>query len=211
MVKAILGKKLGMMQIFIEGGKSVPVTVIEAGPCVVVQKKTVKTEGYDAIQVGFGKTKEKSLIKPKKGIFKKAGVEARRYLREFKVSDPESYEIGQEIKADVFENGDVVDVMGISKGRGFKGVIARWGQHRGPMAHGSRYHRRPGSMSAHSDPSRVFKNKKLPGHTGVERITTQNLKIVKVDADKNVLLIKGAVPGAKGGLVTVKKSVKSSS
>lgn len=209
MVKAILGKKLGMTQVFAENGKIVTVTVVEAGPCVVVQKKTAATDGYDAIQVGFGDVKEKTLIKPKKGIFKKAGTPAKRYLREFKVDDIGTYEVGQELKADVFAEGDAVDVMGISKGKGFQGVIRRWGNHRGPMAHGSRYHRRPGSMSAHSDPSRVFKNKKLPGHLGVERITTQNLKIVKVDADKNVLLVKGAIPGAKGGLVTIKKSVKS--
>jgi len=210
MVKAILGKKLGMTQVFAEGGIVVPVTVVEAGPCVVVQKKTFATDGYDAIQVAFGSVKEKTLIKPKKGIFKKAGVTPKRYLREFHVEDVNAYEIGQELKADVFAAGDAVDVMGISKGKGFKGVIARWGSHRGPMAHGSRYHRRPGSMSAHSYPSRFFKNKKLPGHTGVERITIQNLKVVKVDADKNVLLIRGAIPGAKGGLVTIKKSVKSS-
>lgn len=210
MVKAILGKKLGMTQIFAEDGKVIPVTVVEAGPCVVVQKKTTATDGYNAIQVGFGSVREKTLIKPKKGVFKKAGVTPKRYLREFHVDDVDAYEVGQELKADVFTAGDSVDVMGISKGKGFKGVIARWGGHRGPMAHGSRYHRRPGSMSAHSDPSRVFKNKKLPGHTGVERITIQNLKIVKVDADKNVLLVKGAIPGAKGGLVTIKKSVKSS-
>lgn len=211
MVKAILGKKLGMTQIFAEDGKIIPVTVIEAGPCVVVQKKSAETDGYNAIQVGFGKAKEKTMIKPKKGIFKKAGTEVKKYLKEFKVEDVNAYEIGQELKADVFATGDIVDVIGISKGKGFKGVIARWGNHRGPMAHGSRYHRRPGSMSAHSDPSRVFKNKKLPGHTGVERVTIQNLKVVKVDADKNVLLVRGAIPGAKGGLVTVKKSVKSSS
>jgi large subunit ribosomal protein L3 len=209
MVKAILGKKLGMTQVFAENGKVVTVTVVEAGPCVVVQKKTAATDGYDAIQVGFGDAKEKTMIKPKKGVFKKAGVPVKRFLREFKVDDIGSYEVGQELKADVFAEGDAIDVMGISKGRGFKGVIARWGNHRGPMAHGSRYHRRPGSMSAHSDPSRVFKNKKLPGHAGVLRKTIQNLKIVKVDADKNVLLVKGAIPGAKGGLVTIKKSVKS--
>lgn len=211
MVKAILGKKIGMTQIFADDGKVITVTVVEAGPCVVVQKKSVLTDGYEAIQVGFGSVKEKTMIKPKIGVFKKTGVAPKRFLREFKVEDANAYEIGQELKADVFAPGDSVDVSGISKGKGFKGVIARWGGHRGPASHGSRYHRRPGSMSANSNPSRVFKNKKLPGHTGAEKITIQNLKIAKVDADKNVLLVRGAIPGANGGLVTIKKSVKSSS
>lgn len=209
MVKAILGKKLGMTQVFAEDGKMIPVTVVQAGPCVVVQKKSKETDGYNAIQVGFGAVKEKKLIKPKKGVFEKAKVTPAKYLREFLVEDAGAFEIGQELKADIFAAGDMVDVTGISKGKGFKGVIARWGQHRGPMSHGSRYHRRPGSMSANSDPSRVFKNKKLPGHAGVLKKTVQNLKVVRADADKNMILIKGAVPGAAGGLLTIRKSVKS--
>ncbi len=208
MIKAILGKKIGMTQIFAEGGRVIPVTVVEAGPCVVVQKKQTETDGYTAIKVGFGETKAKSVIKPAMGVFKKAGVDPKRHLKEFVAADISEYQIGQEYKADVFETGDKVDVSGISKGKGFKGVIARWGQHRGPMTHGSRYHRRPGSMGACSSPSRVFKNKRLPGHTGARKTTVQNLEIVRVDVDKNVLLIKGAVPGARGGLVTIKQSVK---
>ena len=207
-MKAILGKKLGMTQIFNEDGTVVPVTVVQAGPCVVVQKKTSETDGYNAIKVGFGDTREKLLNKPLIGNYKKAGVSVKRYLREFRAEDVNEYEVGQELKVDVFGAGDLVDVSGISKGKGFKGVIARWGNQRGPMTHGSRYHRRPGSMGACSDPSKVFKNKKLPGHTGVQKVTVQNLKIVRVDADKNVLLVKGAVPGANGGLLTIKKSVK---
>ncbi len=209
MVKAILGKKLGMTQVFAEDGKMMPVTVVQAGPCVVVQKKSKETDGYNAIQVGFGAVNEKKLIKPKKGVFEKAKVTPAKYLREFLVEDAGTFEIGQELKADIFASGDMVDVTGISKGKGFKGVIARWGRHRGPMSHGSRYHRRPGSMSANSDPSRVFKNKKLPGHMGALKKTVQNLKIVRADADKNMILIKGAVPGAVGGLLTIRKSVKS--
>ena len=208
-MKAILGKKIGMTQVFTEDGNVVPVTVVEAGPCVVVQKKTNETDGYNAIQIGYGDIRETLVNKPKTGHFKKAGSDVKRYLKEFRTDDAESYEIGQQIKADVFETGDIVDVSGVSKGKGFKGVIARWGQHRGPMTHGSRYHRRPGSMGAASDPSKVFKGKHLPGHTGVENKTIQNLEIVRVDADKNVLLVKGAIPGAKGGLVTIRKSVKS--
>lgn len=208
MEKAILGKKVGMTQIFAEGGLVIPVTVVEAGPCVVVQKKQKETDGYTAIKVGFGETSEKSIIKPKLGVFKSAGVNPKRYLKEFRVSDLNEYEIGTEYKADVFGEGDKVDVSATSKGKGFKGVIARWGQHRGPMSHGSRYHRRPGSMGACSDPSRVFKNKRLPGHTGAKKVTVQNLTVVKVDVDKNVLLIKGAIPGPRGGLVTIKQSVK---
>lgn len=205
-MKAILGKKVGMTQIFTEEGVVIPVTVVEAGPCVVVQKKTPETDGYSAVQVGFGEIREKLVNKPKMGHYKKSGVPAKRYLREFKTD--EALEVGAEIKADVFEAGDIVDVTGTSKGRGFKGVIQRWGQHRGPMTHGSRYHRRPGSMGACSYPGKVFKSKRLPGHTGSETKTVQNLRIEMVDAERNMLLIKGAVPGAKGQLITIKKSVK---
>ncbi|MEZ4357590.1 MAG: 50S ribosomal protein L3 [Eubacteriales bacterium] len=208
MIKAIFGKKLGMTQIFNDDGTIVPVTVVQAGPCVVVQKKTEEKDGYNAIKVGFSDIRESLVTKPISGCYKKAGVSAKRFLREIKTNDLGDYEVGQEIKADVFESGDTIDVSGISKGRGFKGVIARWGQHRGPMTHGSRYHRRPGSMGACSDPSKVFKNKHLPGHAGMQKITVQNLKVVKVDLDKNVILIKGAIPGANGGLVSIKKSVK---
>ena len=206
-MKAIMGKKVGMTQIFTEDGIVIPVTVVEAGPCVVVQKKTVESDGYCAVQLGYGEIREKLVNKPKMGHFKKAGVPVKRYLKEFKTD--EDLQIGAEIKADVFENGDLVDVTGITKGKGFLGVIARYGQHRGPMSHGSRYHRRPGSMGACSYPGEVFKGKGLPGHTGVDKKTIQNLKIVGVEADKNMLLVKGAIPGAKGQLVIIKKAVKS--
>ena len=200
-MKAIMGKKVGMTQIFTEDGIVIPVTVVEAGPCVVVQKKTVESDGYCAVQLGYGEIREKLVNKPKMGHFKKAGVPVKRYLKEFKTD--EDLQIGAEIKADVFENGDLVDVTGITKGKGFLGVIARYGQHRGPMSHGSRYHRRPGSMGACSYPGEG-----LPGHTGVDKKTIQNLKIVGVEADKNMLLVKGAIPGAKGQLVIIKKAVK---
>lgn len=205
-MKGILGTKVGMTQIFAEDGQVIPVTVVEAGPCVVVQNKTVEKDGYAAVQLGFGDIREKLVNKPRMGHFKKAGVPVKRYLREFRTD--EALEIGAEIKADVFEVGDKVDVTGISRGRGFKGVIARWGQHRGPMTHGSRYHRRPGSMGACSYPGKVFKGKRLPGHAGVLRKTIQNLSVVMVEADKNLLLIKGAVPGPRGGMITIRKSVK---
>ncbi len=208
MLKAILGTKVGMTQVFTEEGIVIPVTVVEAGPCVVVQKKTVQSDGYDAVQIGFGDIRQKLVNKPKTGHFKKAGIPVKRHLREFRTDDVASMEIGQEFKADVFEAQEMVDVTGVSKGKGFKGVIARWGQHRGPMTHGSRYHRRPGSMGACSSPSRVFKGKRLPGHTGVQTKTIQCLEIVRVQADKNLILIKGAVPGARGSLVSIKKSVK---
>ena len=208
MLKAIVGTKVGMTQIFDEDGRIIPVTAVEAGPCVVVQKKTVETDGYDAIQLGFGDIREKLVNKPKTGHFKKAGVPVKRYLKEFRTAEVADYEIGQEIRADVFEVGETVDVTGTTRGKGFKGVIARWGQHRGPMAHGSRYHRRPGSMGACSSPSKVMKGKRLPGHDGCVTATVQNLTVVKVDAEKNLLLIKGAIPGAKGGFVKIKKSVK---
>ena len=205
-MKAIMGKKVGMTQIFTEEGIVIPVTVVEAGPCVVVQKKTVETDGYNAVQLGFGDIREKLVNKPKAGHFKKAGVPVKRYLREFRTD--EALEVGALVNADVFEDGDLVDVTGVSKGKGFCGVIKRHGQHRGPMTHGSRYHRRPGSMGACSYPGEVFKGKGLPGHTGVEKKTIQNLKVVGVEADKNMLLIKGAIPGAKGQLVIIKKAVK---
>ena len=208
MLKAIIGTKVGMTQVFKEDGTLLPVTVVKAGPCVVVQKKTVEGEGYNALQLGFGEIRVKLVNKPKAGHFKKAGVEPMRYLREFRTDDVAEYEVGQELKVDVFAEGDKVDATGISKGRGFKGVIARHGQHRGPMTHGSRYHRRPGSMGACSYPGKVFKGKKLPGHTGVERVTIQNLEVVMVNAEKDMLLIKGAIPGANCQLVTIKKSVK---
>ncbi len=208
MKKAILGKKLGMTQVFLEDGKVVPVTVVEAGPCPVVQKKTVDTDGYSAVQVGFGDIAEKNVNKPRQGHFKKAGIPFKRYLREFRLDDAESYEVGQEIKADIFEPGEKVDVSGVSKGKGFAGVIKRHNQHRGPMSHGSRYHRRPGSMGACSSPSKVFKSKKLPGHMGVQLVTVQNLEVVRVDAERNFMLVKGAFPGARGSLVVIKAAVK---
>ena len=208
MKKAILGKKIGMTQFFRADGTMIPVTVIEAGPCPVVQKKTVANEGYDSVQLGFAELREKLANKPRKGHFAKANLKAMRYLREFRLDDAASYEVGQIVKADVFAEGDKVDVSGTSKGKGFAGVVKRHGQGRGRMTHGSHFHRAPGSMSACSDPSRVFKTKNLPGHMGSEHITVQNLEVVRVDAERNLLLIKGAVPGAKGGLVTVKSTVK---
>ena len=208
MKKAILGKKIGMTQFFRADGTMIPVTVIEAGPCPVVQKKTVANEGYDSVQLGFAELRDKLANKPRKGHFAKANVKAMRYLREFRLDDAASYEVGQIVKADVFAEGDKVDVSGTSKGHGFQGVVKRHGQGRGRMTHGSHFHRAPGSMSACSDPSRVFKTKNLPGHMGSEHVTVQNLEVVRVDAERNLLLIKGAVPGAKGGLVTVKSTVK---
>jgi len=208
-MKAILGKKVGMTQVFAEDGRIVPVTVVMAGPCVVTQKKTVETDGYNAVQVAFGEVKEKNLNKPELGQFKKLDIKPMKYLREFRMDEVTEVEVGSEYKADVFETGEKVDVSGTSKGKGFLGVIARWGQHRGPMTHGSRYHRRPGSMGACASPAKVMKGKRLPGRGGFEKVTVQNLEVVKVDADKNLILVKGAIPGAKGGLVTLKKSVKS--
>lgn len=212
MDKAILGTKIGMTQIFLADGRLMPVTVVQAGPCTVTQVKTVKTDGYEAVQVGFGELAQerakKLKNKPERGHFEKAGVPATRYLRELRLSDISSYKVGDQIKADVFAEGDKVDVVGTSKGHGFTGVIQRWNQHTGPMAHGSKYHRGVGSMSANSDPSRVFKNKHMPGQYGVERVTVQNLEVVRVDAERNLLLIKGAIPGANGALVLVRNSVK---
>ncbi len=207
MQKAILGKKLGMTQVFDPAGKVIPVTVIEAGPCVVVRKKTVEADGYEAIQVGFADVREKSVNRPLAGHFRKAGQKPRKYLRELRLDDTASYEVGQEIKADVFAEGDLVDVTGISRGRGFTGAIKRHGQSRGPMSHGSHYHRGPGSMGS-IDPARVFKGQTLPGRMGGERVTVQRLQVVKVDSDRNLILVRGAVPGPRGGLVTVKDSAK---
>ena len=209
MKKTIIGKKIGMTQIFDEEGKVIPVTVIEAGPCVVAQVKSVETDGYNAIQLGFGEVKESKVNRPEKGHFAKANIAAKKHLREFRVDEVESYKVGDEIKADTFEKGDKIDVQGTSKGKGFQGVIKRHGQSRGPMGHGSMYHRRPGSMGPTSTPGRVFKGKKLPGHMGVETVTIQNLEVVKVDLDKNVILVKGSVPGAKGAVLKIKSSVKS--
>lgn len=208
MKKAIVGKKVGMTQVFDKQGKAVPVTVIEAGPNVVVQKKTVENEGYAAIQVGFNDVAEKRVTKPLKGHFAKAKVAVKRYLRELRLEDAASYEVGQEIRADVFKEGDKVDVSGVSKGKGFAGAIKRHNFHRGPMKHGSKYHRAAGSMGASSDPSRTFKGKKLPGHMGSANTTVVNLEIIKVDPEKNILLVKGGVPGIRGSLVMIKDSVK---
>jgi len=208
-MKGILGKKLGMTQIFTEEGIVVPVTVVEAGPNVVTQVKTVEKDGYNAIQVGFEDAKEKSLNKPQKGHLAAANT-LKKHLKEFRVDSVEGYTVGQEIKADLFAAGELIDVTGISKGKGFQGPIKRHGQSRGPETHGSRYHRRPGSMGACSYPGRVFKNKKLAGHMGSVKVTVQNLEVVRVDADKNFILVKGAIPGAKGSVVTIKEAVKAS-
>ncbi len=224
MKKAILATKVGMTQIFNEEGVLVPVTVLEAGPCVVTQVKTVENDGYSAVQVGFGEKKDRiinkgangkkevihahGVSKPLQGHFKKAGVSSKRYLREFKFENAEEYTLGAEIKADIFAEGDKVDATAISKGKGFQGAIKRLGQHRGPMKHGSKFHRHQGSNGACSSPSRVYKGKGMPGHMGSVKVTVQNLEIVRVDAEKNLLLVKGAVPGAKKALVTIKETVK---
>ncbi|MBR3295779.1 MAG: 50S ribosomal protein L3 [Clostridia bacterium] len=206
MLKAILGKKIGMTQIFTDDGSMIPVTVVEAGPCVVTQVKTEESDGYNAIQVGFGEIREKLVNKPQAGHFKKANTEAKRYLREFRTD--EVFTVGDEIKVDVFEKDEAIDVTAITKGKGYAGAIKRWGQHRGPMAHGSKYHRGQGSMGAKSDPGRVFKTKRMPGHMGSVQRTIVNVKVAGIDVDKNVLLIKGSVPGAKGQLLTIKKSTR---
>ena len=208
MKKAILATKVGMTQIFDENGVLVPVTVLQAGPCVVTQVKTADNDGYSAIQVGFGEKKENRVNKPMKGQFAKAGVSCKRYLKEFRFEDAETYTLGQEIKADIFAAGDKVDATAISKGKGFQGAIKRHGQSRGPMAHGSKYHRHAGSNGACSDPSKVFKGKRMPGQMGGKKITVQNLEIVKVDVENNLLLVKGAVPGPKKSMVTIKETVK---
>lgn len=209
MKKGILGIKLGMTQVFGEKGEAIPVTVIQAGPCVVVQKKTVESDGYNAIQVGLGEVKERRVNKPLAGHFKQAGVKPYRYLRELPLENVEEYQLGQEIRADIFQPGELVDVTGVSKGKGFAGGIKRHGFHRGPMEHGSKYHRRPGSLAA-KGPARVFKGRKLPGHTGAERVTVQNLLVVRTDPERNILMVRGAVPGPNRTLVTVRNAVKQS-
>ena len=225
MKKAILATKVGMTQIFNEDGVLVPVTVLQAGPCVVTQVKTVENDGYAAVQVGFVDKKEKivnvdkngskevwhrhGVNKPEMGHFEKAGVSAKRYVREFKFEDAENYSVKDEIKADIFAAGDKIDATAVSKGKGFQGAIKRYGQHRGPMTHGSKFHRHQGSNGSSSDPSRVFKGKGMPGHMGAKQITIQNLEVVKVDAENNLILVKGAVPGPKKSLVTLKETVKS--
>lgn len=208
MKKAIMATKIGMTQIFSEKGALIPVTVLEAGPCVVTQLKTVENDGYNAIQVGYAEIKEKKVNKPAKGHFDKAGVAAKKNLKEFRLEDTASYELGAEIKADVFAQGDKVDVSGVSKGKGYASVIKKYNQHRGPMGHGSKSHRVVGSMGGSATPGRVMKGKNMPSHMGTINVTVQNLEIVRVDADKNLLLIKGAVPGPKGALLMIKDSVK---
>ena len=224
MKKAILATKVGMTQIFNEDGSLIPVTVLSAGPCVVTQIKTVENDGYSAVQVGYADKKERIVNKDKagrkeivhrhgvgkalKGHYDKAGVPCKRFLREFKFDNAEEYTLGSEIKADMFAVGDMVDASAISKGKGFQGAIKRHGQHRGPMTHGSKFHRHQGSNGACSSPSRVFKGKGMPGHMGCVKVTVQNLEVVRVDAEKNLLLIKGSVPGPKKGLITIKEAVK---
>ncbi len=224
MKKAILATKVGMTQIFSEDGTLTPVTVLQAGPCAVTQVKTVENDGYSAVQVGFVEKKDRIVNKDKsgrkevvhrhgvnkalKGHFEKAGVSSRRYVRELKLENAEEYTLGSEIKADILANGDRVDVTAISKGKGFQGAIKRHGQHRGPMTHGSKFHRHQGSNGACSSPSKVFKGKGMPGHMGCVRVTVQNLTVVRVDADKNLILVKGAVPGPRKALVTVKETTK---
>ena len=224
MKKAILATKIGMTQIFAEGGELIPVTVLQAGPCVVTQVKTVENDGYSAIQVGFVDKKEKivnvdangkkevynrhGVNKAQMGHFQKAGVGGKRYVAEFRLENAEEYKLADEIKADIFADGDKIDATAISKGKGFQGAIKRHGQSRGPMGHGSKYHRHAGSNGACSSPSKVFKGKRMPGHMGGVKVTVQNLEIVRVDADKNLILVKGSVPGPKKSLVTIKESVK---
>ncbi len=208
MKKAILATKVGMTQIFNEDGVLVPVTVLQAGPCVVTQVKTEENDGYKAVQVGFVDKREKLVSKPVKGHFDKAGVAYKRFVREFRLDNAEEYSVKDEIKADIFAAGDKIDATAVSKGKGFQGAIKRHGQSRGPMAHGSKYHRHAGSNGACSDPSKVFKGKKMPGHMGSKRVTVQNLEVVRVDAENNLILVKGAVPGPKKSLVTIKETVK---
>ena len=224
MKKAILTTKVGMTQIFDENGVLIPVTVLQAGPCVVTQVKTVENDGYSAVQVGYGEAKNKIVAKDvagkkivnahgvnkaQQGHFEKAGVESKKFVKEFRFDNAEEYQVAQEIKADIFQAGDKVDATATSKGKGFQGAIKRHGQSRGPMAHGSKYHRHAGSNGACSDPSRVFKGKKMPGHMGNVKVTVQNLEVIRVDAENNVILVRGAVPGPKKSLVVLKESVKS--
>ena len=208
MKKAILTTKVGMTQIFNEDGVLTPVTVLQAGPCVVTQVKTVENDGYAAVQVGFGDIREKLVNKPMKGHFAKAGVAPKRFVREFRFEDAESYAVGQEIKADMFAAGDNIDATAKSKGKGFQGAIKRHGQSRGPMAHGSKYHRHAGSNGSATTPGRVFKGKKMPGHMGAVKVTVQNLEVVRVDAEQNLILVKGAVPGPKKSLVMIKDTTR---
>lgn len=209
MKKFMIGKKVGMTQIFTDDGLAVPVTVILAGPVSVIQKKTVDTDGYNSVKVGFEDIDERKVNKPTKGQFEKSGVSPKRTLREFRVDNIDSYEVGQEIKVgDMFKEGDRVDVTGTSKGKGFQGTVKRYKTGRGPMSHGSHYHRGVGSLGGASSPSRVFKGKKLPGHMGAERVTVQNLTVVRVDAERGLLIVKGAIPGPRGGLVVIKDTVK---
>ncbi len=209
MNKGIIGKKIGMTQIFTEAGKVIPVSVIEAGPCVVVQKKTAENDGYEAVQLGFGDVTAKSLKKPLTGHFKKADVALKKHLKEFRLADTASLNVGDIVKADVFAEGDIVDVSGISKGKGFAGTIKRWNNHRLKETHGTGpVHRHAGSMGACSSPSRIFKGKGMPGHLGAEKVTVQNLEVVRVDAENNLIAVKGAIPGPRNGIVTVRDSVK---
>lgn len=208
MKKSILARKVGMTQIFNEDGVLTPVTVLQAGPCVVTQVKTADKDGYDAVQVGFEDIREKLVTKGEMGVFNKAGVSAKRFVRELKLENASEYAPGQEIKADIFATGDHIDATAISKGKGYQGAIKRHGQHRGPMKHGSKFHRHAGSNGTSSDPSRVYKGKKMPGQMGNKRVTIQNLEIVRVDADNNLILVRGAVPGPKKSLVTLKETVK---
>lgn len=208
MKKAILATKIGMTQVFDETGALIPVTVLQAGPCAVTQVKTVANDGYSAVQVGFSDIREKLVNKPKKGQFDKAGVSYKRYVRELKLDNAEDFQLGQEITCDIFAAGDKIDATAISKGKGFQGAIKRYGQHRGPMAHGSKFHRHQGSNGSATTPGRVFKGKGMPGHMGHVKVTVQNLAVVKVDAEQNLILVKGAVPGPKKCLVTLKETVK---
>lgn len=207
-MKGLVGRKIGMTQMFDETGLVIPVTVIEVESNVVTQVKSTEKDGYNALQVGYGDVREKNINKPQKGHLDKAGVAPKRSLQEFRMESVEGFTAGQELKADLFKAGDKVDISGVSKGKGFQGVIKRHNQSRGPMAHGSRYHRRPGSMGAASFPSRVFKGKKLPGHMGNVNVTIQNLEVVKIDVERNLLIVKGAVPGPKKGLVTINETIK---
>lgn len=210
MKKAMIGKKIGMTQLFDEKGLVIPVSVIQAGPLTVVQKKTVENDGYNAIKVGYESIKEKKISKPNLGQFTKTKLAPMKYLKEFRLEDISGYEVGQEIKAeDMFQSGDKIDVSGMSKGKGFQGVTKRFGQRTGPNTHGSMYHRRTGSLGSGTTPGRVLKGKKMPGHMGMDNTTIQNLEVVRVDADRNLILIRGAVPGPKGGLLVIKNTVKS--
>lgn len=208
MKKAILAKKIGMTQIFSETGELIGVSVLEAGPCLIIQKKTLEKDGYESVKVGFGEAKPKRMTKPVKGKFEKLNLPFKKYLREFKLEDLSSYEVGGEIKADIFSPGDRVDVIGTSKGKGTQGPIKRHGQSRGPMSHGSKYHRGVGSMGAGTSPGRVMKGKKMAGRVGNKRVTVQNLEIVRADGEKNLILIKGAVPGPAGSVLMIKNTVK---